>query len=173
MGCKKRPQTTNHSRGWSCWAPASDTWPVPPYLGLTPPFSHQESFPALDGHGSNLPLLEQTCKGFEAIHTNLLVVGTHSPVMVGSPGPPPGAEGREHPWPDGTPMGLAHHCHCLSLFPFHADSALTLQAQPPRHVGTKHSLHVFSVPCSIKSLKQRGTVNKQGRAAVNCGRGLR
>lgn len=69
-------------------------------------------------------------------------------------------------------MGLAHHCHCFLLFPFHTDTAL-LQAQPPRHEGTKHFPHFFSVPCSIKSLKQGGTFNKQGRVAANCGRGLR
>lgn len=62
-------------------------------------------------------------------------------------------------------MGLAHHCHCFLLFPFHADSAL-LQAQPPWHVGIKHFPHIFSVPCNIKTLKQGGTVNKQGRAAA-------
>lgn len=59
------------------------------YLDHAPPFSHQESFPALTGHGDNLPLPEQTCKGFEATNTNLLVVGTPEvkvKVKVGSQG---------------------------------------------------------------------------------------
>lgn len=41
--------------------------------------------------------MEQTCEGFEATHTNLVVVGTRSPVKVGSPQPPPEAVGWEHP----------------------------------------------------------------------------